>query len=72
MTGLVAAVGVGFVLLALAVYTRGNLLDRSYDHFVWQAAAFLEGQVAIRYPAPAIPGTRTCCRSPPATASSAG
>ncbi len=44
------AVGVGFVLLALAVYTR-SLLDRpAYDHFVWQAAAFLEGQAAIRYP----------------------
>ena len=51
MTGLVAAVGVGFVLLALVVYIQ-TLRDRPYDHFVWQAAAFLEGQVAIRYPAP--------------------
>ena len=24
--------------------------DRFYDHFVWQASAFLEGQAAIRYP----------------------
>ena len=46
-----AAVGVGFVLLALAVYTR-SLVERPYDHFVWQAAAFLEGQAAIRYPTP--------------------
>jgi hypothetical protein len=48
---LAAAVGVGFVVLALAVYTR-TLVDRGYDHFVWQASAFLEGQAAIRYPVP--------------------
>ena len=30
--------------------------DRFYDHFVWQAAAFLEGQAAIRYP---VVGVRT-------------
>ena len=48
---LAAAVGVGFVIVALAVYTR-TLIDRPYDHFVWQAAAFLEGQAAIRYPVP--------------------
>jgi hypothetical protein len=48
---LAAAVGVGFVIVALAVYTR-SLIDRPYDHFVWQAAAFLEGQAAIRYPVP--------------------
>ena len=48
---LAAAVGVGFVILALAVYTR-TLIDRPYDHFVWQASAFLEGQAAIRYPVP--------------------
>jgi hypothetical protein len=48
---LTAAVGVGFVIVALAVYTR-TLIDRPYDHFVWQAAAFLEGQAAIRYPVP--------------------
>jgi hypothetical protein len=46
---LTAAVGVGFVLLALLVYTR-SLVDRPYDHFIWQAAAFLEGHAAIRYP----------------------
>jgi hypothetical protein len=51
MPWLAAAVGVGFVIVALAVYTR-TLIDRPYDHFVWQASAFLEGQAAIRYPVP--------------------
>jgi hypothetical protein len=51
MAWLAIAVGFGFALVALAVYTR-SLLDRPYDHFVWQAAAFLEGHAAIRYPAP--------------------
>jgi hypothetical protein len=36
-------------LAALAVYLATHA-DRYYDHFVWQAAAFLEGQAAIRYP----------------------
>jgi hypothetical protein len=47
---LTAGAGVGFVLLAMTVYSVGLLVDRPYDHFVWQAAAFLEGHVAIRYP----------------------
>ena len=33
-----------------AVVLRGPGIDRFYDHFVWQAEAFLEGQAAIRYP----------------------
>ncbi len=40
-------------LLALAALRglhRDPDVDRYYDHFVWQAAAFLEGQAAIRYP----------------------
>jgi hypothetical protein len=47
----VAAVAAGFALalVALAVYLATHV-DRFYDHFVWQAAAFLEGQAAIRYP----------------------
>jgi hypothetical protein len=49
---LAVAIGVGLVLVALAVYTS-TVMDRYYNHFVWQAAAFLEGQVAIRYPDPA-------------------
>jgi hypothetical protein len=39
------------VLAALAIYLVTRI-DRYYDHFVWQAAAFLEGQAAIRYPVP--------------------
>jgi len=45
------AVGVGLVVVGLAVYLATRT-DRFYDHFVWQAAAFLEGQAAIRYPVP--------------------
>jgi hypothetical protein len=43
------AIGVGLAVVALGVYL-GTRTDRFYDHFVWQAAAFLEGQAAIRYP----------------------
>jgi hypothetical protein len=43
------AIGVFFVLLALAVYTATQSY-RVYDHFEWQAQAYLEGQTAIRYP----------------------
>jgi hypothetical protein len=34
---------------AMAIYLATRT-DRYYDHFVWQAAAFLEGHAAIRYP----------------------
>ena len=44
-------VGTALVLVAFVVYTIA-LNDRYYDHFVWQASAFLEGQAAIRYPVP--------------------
>jgi hypothetical protein len=43
------AIGVGLAIVALGIYL-GTRTDRFYDHFVWQAAAFLEGQAAIRYP----------------------
>jgi hypothetical protein len=43
------AAGVGLAIAAFAVYSVTRI-DRYYDHFVWQAAAFLEGQAAIRYP----------------------
>jgi hypothetical protein len=43
------AVGIGFVLAALLVYTAAQPF-RIYDHFEWQAQAFLEGHTAIRYP----------------------
>jgi hypothetical protein len=42
-------VGLGLVVIALCVYTFTHPF-RYYDHFEWQAQAFLEGQVAIRYP----------------------
>jgi hypothetical protein len=42
-------VGLLLALGAMAVYLVTRT-DRYYDHFVWQAAAFLEGQAAIRYP----------------------
>lgn len=48
-TLLVVAVGFLLVAAALAVYTWTRPL-RYYDHFEWQAAAYLEGEVAIRYP----------------------
>jgi hypothetical protein len=43
------AIGLGLVVVALYVYTFTHPY-RFYDHFEWQAQAFLEGQVAIRYP----------------------
>jgi hypothetical protein len=43
------AVGVALAAVAFAIY-QVTRIDRFYDHFVWQAAAFLEGQAAIRYP----------------------
>jgi hypothetical protein len=41
--------GMAIAVIALGVYLATRV-DRFYDHFVWQAAAFLEGQAAIRYP----------------------
>ena len=46
---LAVALGVGLVLVALFTYTFTRPV-RFYDHFEWQAAAFLEGESAIRYP----------------------
>jgi hypothetical protein len=43
------AVGIALGLVALALYGL-TYTERQYDHFVWQAAAFLEGHAAIRYP----------------------
>jgi hypothetical protein len=51
----VVAVGLLLALAAIAVYSV-TYVDRYYDHFVWQAAAFLEGQAAIRYPVEAAGG----------------
>lgn len=46
-----ALIGLLFVAVALAVYLFSNG-SRSgfYNHFVWQADAFLDGRVAITYP----------------------
>ena len=49
------AVGCLLALVALVVYGLTHT-DRYYDHFVWQAAAFLEGHAAIRYPVEASAG----------------
>jgi hypothetical protein len=46
---LAVAVGVLLAAVAGAIYLATQV-DRFYDHFVWQASAFLEGQAAIRYP----------------------
>jgi hypothetical protein len=46
---LVAVAGVLLAVIAFGVFIATRT-DRFYDHFVWQAAAFLEGQAAIRYP----------------------
>jgi hypothetical protein len=43
------AVGAGLVALALAAYWLPGS-DRYYNHFVWQAMAFLHGQAAIDWP----------------------
>lgn len=42
-------IGIAFVVVALFVYTASRP-HRYYDHFEWQAQAFLEGRAAIRYP----------------------
>ena len=42
-------VAVLLVIVALGIYLATHT-DRFYNHFVWQASAFLEGQAAIRYP----------------------
>ncbi len=48
-TALAVTAAIVLALVAFAVY-RLTYADRFYDHFVWQAAAFLEGHAAIRYP----------------------
>jgi hypothetical protein len=42
-------VGLGFVVLALALYAVRQPQDY-YNHFVWQAQAFLNGRAEIDYP----------------------
>ena len=52
---LAVVAGLLLALAALAVYSLTRV-DRYYDHFVWQAAAFLEGHAAIRYPVEGVAG----------------
>ena len=49
------AVGLLLALMSLAVYLA-TATDHYYNHFVWQAAAFLEGHAAIRYPVLSVGG----------------
>jgi hypothetical protein len=50
------AIGTGLVVLALAAYwLPGNA--RFYNHFVWQALAFLHGRAAIDWPVASSPGS---------------
>ena len=51
------AIVVGLLLVfgSSAVYLA-TAADRPYDHFVWQAAAFLEGHAAIRFPVISVGG----------------
>ena len=46
--------GFGLVLLAIVVYSSSGTV-RFYNHFVWQAMAFLDGRVAIDFPVPSSP-----------------
>jgi hypothetical protein len=46
-----ALIGVGLVAAALAAYWLPGS-DRFYNHFVWQALAFLDGRAEITWPVP--------------------
>ena len=48
-TPLIRLGGIALAVAAFAVY-RLTFVERYYDHFVWQASAFLEGQAGIQYP----------------------
>ena len=50
------AIGCALVAIALVIYTLSHP-TRFYDHFEWQALAFLEGHAAIRYPSGPIAGS---------------
>jgi hypothetical protein len=45
-------IGAGLIAAALAAYWLPGT-DRFYNHFVWQALAFLDGRAAIDWPLPA-------------------
>ncbi|MEO8229235.1 MAG: hypothetical protein ABI628_05655 [Chloroflexota bacterium] len=50
-TGATVVIGLAIAILLLGIYVLSNP-DRGsyYNHFVWQAEAFLDGRAAIRYP----------------------
>ena len=51
------AVGLAIAALALVVYISSNPARHNfYEHFTWQASAWLEGQVGIRFPVAAADG----------------
>jgi hypothetical protein len=57
--GATVAIGLAIAALMLVVYVASNPVRGSYyNHFVWQAEAFLDGRAAIRYPVHDQPGTR--------------
>jgi len=48
------AVGIGLVVACFVLYSLSRPAWQTvYNHFVWQADAFLHGQASIRYPVPA-------------------
>ena len=50
-----AHIGLFFVILALGIYVFSNPARLGwYDHFVWQADAFLHGRVVIAWPGRAV------------------
>ena len=58
-TGATVVVGLAIATLLLAIYLVSNPSRTSYyNHFVWQAEAFLDGRAAIRYPVYDTPGAR--------------
>jgi hypothetical protein len=50
------SIGCALVAAALVVYNLSHPF-RFYDHFEWQALAFLEGHLSIPYPVAATPGS---------------
>jgi hypothetical protein len=50
-TGATVVIGLAIATLLLGIYVLSNPHRGSYyNHFVWQAEAFLDGRAAIRYP----------------------
>ena len=55
-----AWIGFAFMVIALIIYVASNPARQNiYNHFVWQADAFLHGQYAIPYPVTSGPVTNS-------------